>query len=125
MRSRIIVITLSLLFVGAFSVIITLHSSTPHFNNSVTGQLLITGGPAPGTARPSDGEVTARVVGGGSYSTSVPSSGKFILQLPVGSYILSGASPQFGNGHYHCFAPRTVTILKDKAIQQDVFCSEK
>jgi hypothetical protein len=125
MRSRTIVTTLSLLFVGTFSVVLTLHSSTPHYNNAVTGQLLITGGPAPGTPRPSDGQVTARSVAGGSFSTSVPSSGKFILRLPAGNYILSGSSPQFGNGQYRCFAPRTVTILKDKAIQQDVFCSEK
>jgi len=77
MRSRVIVTTLSLLIVGALSVVLTLHSSTPHYDNAVTGQLLISGGPAPGTPRPSDGEVTARNVSGKSFSISVPSSGKF------------------------------------------------
>jgi hypothetical protein len=125
MRSRAIVTALSLLIAGALSVVLILHSSTPHYDNAVTGQLLISGGPAPGTPRRSDGEVTARNVSGKSFSISVPSSGQFTLQLPVGNYSLTGSSPQFGNGQYRCFALRTVTVLKDKSVHEDVFCPER
>jgi hypothetical protein len=125
MRSRVVVTVLSLLVVGALSAVLILQSRTTHHDSAVTGQLLISGGPAPGTPRPSDGEVTARNVSGKSFSISVPSSGKFTLQLPAGNYSLTGSSPQFGNGQYKCFALRTVTVLKDKSIHEDVFCSEK
>ena len=124
MRSRAVVATLSLLIVGSLSVVLTLDSSTPHYDAAVTGQLLISGGPAPGTPRPSDGEVTARNASGQSFSISVPSTGTFTLQLPAGMYSLTGSSPQFGNGQYKCFALRRVTVLKDKSIHEDVFCPE-
>src|ERR1039458_9843285 len=124
MRSRVIVTTLSLLIVGSLSVVLTLHSSTPHYDNAVTGQLLISGGPAPGTPRPSDGEVTARNVSGKSFSTSVPSSGKFTLQLPAGTYSLTGSSPQFGSGQYKCSALRTVTVSKGTTNRENVYCQE-
>jgi hypothetical protein len=125
MRSRVVVTTLSLLIVGSLSVVLTLDSSTPHYDAAVTGQLLISGGPAPGTPRPSDGEVTARNASGQSFSISVPSTGKFTLQLPAGKYSLTGSSPQFGNGQYKCFALRKVTAFKGESIHEDVFCSEK
>jgi hypothetical protein len=125
MRSRVVVTALSLLIVAAFSVVLTLQSSTPHYDSAVTGQLLISGGPAPGTSRPSDGAVTARNANGQSFSISVSSTGKFTLQLPVGKYSLTGSSPHFGNGHYKCFALRTFTVSNGKPTHQDVFCSEK
>jgi hypothetical protein len=124
MRSRVVVTTLSILIVGALSVVFTLHSSTPRYDAAVKGQLLISGGPSPGTPRPSDGEVTARNASGQSLSISVPSTGKFTLQLPAGKYSLTGSSPQFGNGQYKCFALRTVTVLEGKSIHEDVFCPE-
>jgi hypothetical protein len=124
MRRRVLIVSLSLIVIGALSVSLTLRSSTPRYNSAVKGQLLISGGPSPGTPRPSDGEVTARNASGQSFSISVPSSGKFTLQLSAGNYSLTGSSPKFGNGQYKCFALRTVTVLKDKSIHEDVFCPE-
>lgn len=125
MRNRVVVTALSLLIVGALSVVLILKSNNPHYESAVTGQLLISGGPAPGTPRPSDGEVKARNASGQSFSISVPSSGRFTLQLPSGKYSLTGSSPQFGNGQYKCFALRTVTVLKGKSIHEDVLCPVK
>src|ERR1039458_8291328 len=100
MRRRVLIISLSLIVIGALSVVLTLRSSTPRYHSAVKGQLLISGGPSPGTPRPSNGEVTARNASGQSFSISVPSTGKFNLQLPAGTYSLTGSSPQFGNGQY-------------------------
>jgi hypothetical protein len=125
MRSRLVVTALSLLLVGALSVALTLHSSAVRYHSAVEGQLLVTGGPAPGTPRPSGGEVTAKNAGGQTFSTSVPSSGKFTLQLPPGRYALKGSSPQFGNGQYRCFALSSVSVPKDKSIHKNVYCSEQ
>jgi hypothetical protein len=125
MRGRLVVTTLSLLIVGAFSFALTLESSTPQYDAVIEGHLLISGGPAPGSPRPSDGEITAtKNENGKSYSVSVPSTGEFTLQLPAGRYSLTGSSPQFGNGQYKCFAARTVTVFKGETIHEDVFCSE-
>jgi hypothetical protein len=124
MRGRVVVTSLSLLLVGALSVALALHSSTPRYHSAVTGLLLISGGPAPGTPRPSLGEVTARSAKGQSFSISVLSGGKFTLQLPAGKYTLTGSSPQFGNGQYKCFALASVSVLKGKSIHKDVYCPE-
>ena len=104
--------------------VLTLRASTPRYHASVNGQLLISGGPSPGTPRPSDGEVTARNASGQSFVVSVPATGKFTLQLPAGTYSLTGSSPQFGEGQYKCFAQRVVMVSKGKSIHEDVFCPE-
>jgi len=125
MRSHVVVTALGLLVVGVLSLVLTLQARTPHYVSAVTGQLLISGGPAPGTLRPSDGEVTARNASGQSFSISVRSTGKFTLTIRAGTYALTGSSPQFGNGQYKCFAPRRVTVFKGESTHLNVFCSEK
>jgi len=124
MRSRLVVITLSILAVGALSVVLTLRASTPHYHASISGQLLISGGPAPGTPRPSDGEVTARSGSGQLFTVSVPATGKFKVHLPSGTYLLTGASPQYGGSQYRCSAQREVTVSKGKSTHEDVICNE-
>lgn len=124
MRGRLVVITLSLLIVGGLSVLLTFRASTPHYHPSVEGQLLISGGPAPGKSRPSEGEVSARNESGQSYAVSVPATGKFTLHLPAGTYSLTGSSPQFGNGQYKCLAQQKVTVSKGKSTHEDVICAE-
>jgi hypothetical protein len=124
MRSRVVVTIVCILVVGVPSVALTLNSSSPHYNEAVSGQLLISGGPAPGTPRPSDGEVMARNASGQLFSISVPSTGKFTLQLPEGKYSLTGSSPQFGNGQYKCIALRPVTVFKGETSHANVYCPE-
>jgi len=125
MRNRLVIITLSLLVVGALSVILTLLASTPHYYDSVKGQLLISGGPCCSAPRPSEGEVTARNANGQSFAVSVPATGRFVLQLAAGTYWLTGSSPQFGGGQYKCLAQREVTVSKGKSTHEDVLCAEK
>ena len=124
MRSRLVVITLSLLVIGALSVALTLRASS-HYHASVKGQLLISGGPFPGKPRPSEGEVTAKTANGQSFAVAVPATGKFALQLPAGTYSLTGSSPQFGGGQYKCLALREVTVSKSRSTHEDVICAEK
>lgn len=124
MRRRPVVITLSLLVVGALSVALALSTSSPHDHASISGQLLISGGPAPGTPRPSDGEVTARNATGQSFAVSVPATGRFIVYLPAGTYTLTGSSPQFGASQYMCNAQHKVKVIKGSSIREDVYCNE-
>jgi len=125
MRTRLVVAALILLAVGGSIVVAANWVRSPHFHASVQGQLLISGGPAPGTPRPSEGEVTATNAVGQSYKVTVPATGKFTLPLPAGTYSITGSSPQFGNGQYRCLARREVTLSNGMSTHEDVFCSEK
>src|SRR5580693_3494571 len=118
MRRRLAVIVLIVLIVGASIAVFTLRANFPHYTASVRGQLLISGGPPPGTPRPSEGEVSARNASGQVFAVSVPSTGEFTLPLPAGRYALTGTSPQFGAGQYKCFAPRKVTVQRDKSVHE-------
>ena len=122
MRGRVVFITLSILIVGTLSVFLALRSDAPRYHASVGGRLLISGGPAPGTPRPTGGEVIARNANGQTFSVSVPASGKFFLQLPGGTYSLTGSSPQFGEGD-KCLA--LVTVPKGESVHENVLCQEK
>lgn len=124
MRRRPVVSTLSLLVVGALSVGLALWASSPHDHASISGQLLISGGPAPGTPRPSDGEVIARNATGQSFAVSVPANGRFIVYLPAGTYTLTGSSPHFGASQYTCNAQRRVEVPKGSSVREDVNCNE-
>jgi hypothetical protein len=68
----------------------------------VAGTFVIAGGPVPGSSQPTSGVVTFTDSGGKRTEVTVGPSGKFKLQLPEGSYSLSGHSPQFGDGSYLC-----------------------
>jgi len=125
MRTRIVVTALILLAVGGSIVVAAYWVRFPQYQASMQGRLLISGGPAPGTPRPSEGEVTATNAVGHSYRVTVPASGKFTLPLPAGTYSITGSSPQFGNGQYKCLAPREVTLSNGMSTHEDVFCSEK
>jgi len=125
MRTRLFAIALVVLVVGALTVIVTLWARPPHYRAFVSGQLLITGGPAPGKPRPSEGEITATNPNGQSFTASAPATGIFTLHLPAGTYSLTGSSPQFGNGKYKCMARREITAFNEMSTHANVFCPEK
>ena len=125
MRTRLIAIALVLLVVGALTAIVALWARTPHYHASVGGQLLITGGPAPGKPRPSEGEVTATNPNGQTFTAFAPATGMFTLHLPAGTYSLTGSSPQFGSGKYKCMAQQEITIFNGMSTHANVFCPEK
>ena len=66
---------------------------------TIKGQLLTYGGLSVSPqGRPFDGHVTATDANGRSFVTSVPLDGNFVLQVPKGTYTLTGSSPRFGSG---------------------------
>lgn len=125
MRKRLVVIILCFLLVVTSGAILAFSASTSHYQASVKGQLLISGGPAPGTPRPTQGEVTATSTSGQSFAVSVPATGRFTLSLRAGTYSLVGSSPEFGSGQYKCLANREITVPRDMVVHVDVVCAEK
>lgn len=72
-------------------------ASTKH--GTVTGKLQLSGGPAPGTARTAQGEVSAfkdaSLTGQPAAKTKTAANGSFSLNLPAGTYYLAATSPSF------------------------------
>ena len=92
---------------------------------SIRGQLSISGGPAPGTVKATSGNVEAIGIGGVGTSTATDGEGHFSLHLGVGTYSLSGTSPNFDGGKIKCLALAKVIVSKDKTTSADIHCSEK
>jgi hypothetical protein len=89
--------------------------SGPH--QTVTGMLVRVGGPAV-TAPPKPvrlpGEVVARDAAGEQSTASIGNNGRFELSLPVGTYRLTGHSPQVPGET--CRASRSVRVTTSKPL---------
>src|SRR5215469_5031534 len=76
-------------------------SGGPGPTGTVTGQLEMVGGPATVSGGTPvflvPGTITA-VSGSSSFRASAAKDGSFMLVLPVGTYKLTGASPQYNSG---------------------------
>jgi len=94
-------------------------ASTPP-TGFVSGRLQGVGGPAPGTPRPIGGKVTVLSPNGKSYSAKVEADGQFLIQVPVGSYIVTGHSPQYESGQSLCFQAGIPIKVNVNATTSDV-----
>jgi hypothetical protein len=95
---------------------------------TITGHFQMEGGPvSPGSlsgVTPShalSGTVTA-TSGSVTQHASVGQDGAFTLVLPVGTYTLSGTSPDMNNGQDSCAATSPVTVVKGGTAHADVTC---
>ena len=92
---------------------------------TVTGHLQMVGGPASisgGTPTfPVPGTVTA-VSGSASFQASASKDGSFTIVLPVGSYELTGTSPQDDSGRATCLAMSPVIVHSGSVTHADVIC---
>jgi hypothetical protein len=52
----------------------------------------------------------------------VGQDGAFTLVLPVGTYVLSGTSPQMNGGQGSCAATSPVTVVTGGTAHADVVC---
>jgi len=100
-------------------------SSTPG-TGFVSGRLQAVGGPAPGAPRAISGTVIARAPNQSSYSVKVGSDGQFLLQLPVGSWVITGRSPQYEGGQAVCLqAGKPIKVSANTTTSNvDVNCQE-
>ncbi|MGZ6917446.1 MAG: hypothetical protein ACXVG8_18970 [Oryzihumus sp.] len=88
------------------------------------GRLLVVGGPAPGAPRPlRRGTVT--FTGATQVSVRIDHTGHYSARLPVGSYEVSGRSPEIGSGSYECHAAKPINVAPHARIQADVYCQVK
>jgi hypothetical protein len=92
----------------------------------VTGILVRVGGPAPGSPVPLPGEVDARNTVGEQFTAATSNNGRFQLSLPLGTYRLTGHSPQVGSAAHPavCSAMRALNVTRNKPVPYvQVVCS--
>jgi hypothetical protein len=97
--------------------------------SEISGRLEGVGGPAGNPPTPWLGTVTLTPVGGdGNQVRTVHTDarGHFDLAaVSVGSYTLTGHSPEYGNGHYLCHGTSTVEVHAHQAAHLNVVCQLK
>jgi hypothetical protein len=88
---------------------------------TVTGHLVMAGGPAPGVTVRVPGTITASSASR-TRQASAAQDGSFTLVLPAGSYTLTGTSPQYNDGHGRCVATAPVDVREGAVTRADVTC---
>jgi hypothetical protein len=86
----------------------------------VSGRLQAVGGPAPGSPRPINGKVTVRGPNGRSYSAKTEADGQFLIQVPVGSYLVTARSPQYEGGQTMCLQTGTPIKVNENSTTGNV-----
>ena len=118
---------LSLLPVTAASVLLASCSSPtgpPGPTGTLTGTLQAVGGPSGAGPRALSGQVTAQRSNGARDIISVGANGRFSVPVPVGTYTVSGQSPQYEGGTADCKASGPVTVTKGLTSSVKIDCQE-
>jgi hypothetical protein len=116
---------------GTFLVLLLFLTSTscgaaPAVDTGVVqGTLEAVGGPAPGTARPLKGSITLRDSDGTVFIATAGSDGVFLVRVPIGSYAITGRSPEYESGDADCLSSGPVTLTVDTTIHVVVSCQER
>lgn len=92
---------------------------------TLTGTLQAEGGLPGAGPRPLSGQVTLQGPDGHLTGISVGANGRFSVPVAVGTYTLSGQSPQYQGGNATCHAAETVTVTKGVTTHVQVDCGEK
>jgi hypothetical protein len=119
---------LSLLPVIAASVSLASCSSPnapPGPTGTLTGTLQAVGGPPGAGPRALSGQVTLHESNGTRDIISVGASGRFSVPASVGTYTVSGQSPQYERGTADCKASGPVRVTKGVTSSVEVNCQEK
>jgi hypothetical protein len=91
---------------------------------TVTGKFVRVGGPAPGSAVPLPGTITARAATGKTFTAAAGSHGRFTLSLPPGTYRVTGRSPLMQSGQMVCGGTARLRVRSDRpAPRVTVVCS--
>jgi hypothetical protein len=118
---------LSLLPVMAASVLLASCSSPdgpPGPTGTLTGTLQAVGGSPDAAPRALSGQVTLHGSNGRRSIISVGANGRFSVPASVGTYTVSGQSPQYGGGTAECKAPGPVTVTEGARSSVEVDCQE-
>jgi len=69
-------------------------SSTPAAQGTLSGRLIEAGGAAPGLSLGVPGQITVTPTSGTSFTTSTNANGYYTIDVPPGTYTVTGGSPK-------------------------------
>ena len=98
--------------------------SSPPIQGKLDGTLQAVGGPGETGPRALSGQVTFHGSTGHIATLGLTASGRFSANLPVGTYTVTGRSPQFEGGAGACQASGPVTVTTGATARVDVNCQE-
>lgn len=110
------------------------HGGTPDpvetvQRGTVTGRLLMVGGPAGTEPRAVGGSITAVATSpldaSQSFDVAVDEDGDFRVSLPVATYSVFGRSPLFNSSSIPCFAAGPLLVGPVQSVHVDVLCHRK
>jgi hypothetical protein len=96
----------------------------PGPTGTVTGTLQAVGGPSGAGPRGLSGQVTLHRSNGARAIINVGANGRFSVPASVGTYTVSGQSPQYEGGTAECKASGPVTVTKGVTSNVEVDCQE-
>ena len=113
---------LSLLPVMAASVLLascdlSSPNGPPGPTGTLTGTLQAVGGPPGEGPRALSGQITLHGSGGHITGITVGANGRFSVPVPVGTYTVSGQSPQYEGGTADCHASGPVIVTQRRHEQ--------
>jgi hypothetical protein len=120
----------SLILLAAMAAGMTLASCSspngpPGPTGTLTGTLQAVGGPSGVSPHVLAGQITLRDSDGARFSVTVGTSGRFSVPVAVGTYTVTGRSPQYEGGTADCQAPGPVTATTGVTSSVEVDCQEK
>ncbi len=89
----------------------------------IAGTLRMVGGPAPGIDRSVGGFVALAERGGIVWNGVTTGSGSFTVDVPVGTYEITGSTPSFDAGRQSACGGATVIVARGRTTRADVICS--
>lgn len=90
----------------------------------ISGMLEAVGGPAGIAPRPLPGQVSA-MGGGHAYHVAVGQNGDYAMNVPAGTYTITGHSPLYQSGALSCQAQGPVAVRSSTQTSADVYCQER
>jgi hypothetical protein len=97
----------------------------PGPTGTLIGTLQAVGGPSGNGHRALSGQITLNGSGGHITGITVGATGRFSVPVPVGTFTVSGRSPQYEGGAGVCHASAPVTVSKGVTTKVQVDCEQK
>lgn len=97
----------------------------PGPTGTLTGTLQAVGGPSGAGPRALSGQITLHGSSGHITGITVGANGRFSAPVPVGTYTVTGQSPQYEGGTADCHASGSITVTKGVTSSVEVDCQEK
>jgi hypothetical protein len=111
---------------GALPILLTLFVACSGRTGVISGDLVAVGGPA-NVRQPLPG--TVRISGEGhefTYRVLPSADGSFSIEVPAGTYVVTGRSPLYQGGRLDCrVAQPSLVVREHETITVDVSCDMK